>query len=124
MDILEGGTGADTFVFVMNGENSQPFDGNDRILDFNPAEDRIILTRGKDWLQTDLAAFDATPEVQRLHFKTWRHDTPPVIHINAVEIKAHDGRLLTAKEVLDALRIHTPDNVYSRFPKKWHRIFS
>lgn len=41
-DLLVGGAGADRFVFA-------PGQGKDRILDFDPDEDRIVLAAGMEW---------------------------------------------------------------------------
>lgn len=65
-DILEGGAGADTLSgdlgddLLDGGEGGDRFafaagHGHDRILDFDPDEDRILLTSGLSWQATDSA---------------------------------------------------------------------
>lgn len=47
-DLLEGGEGGDRFAFAVGH-------GHDRILDFDPDEDRILLTSGMSWQAADSA---------------------------------------------------------------------
>ena len=43
-DLLSGGAGADHFVFAAYGEAGSGFAGHDIITDFNPKQDRLLLT--------------------------------------------------------------------------------
>ncbi|WP_298046573.1 hypothetical protein [uncultured Cardiobacterium sp.] len=104
VDHLAGGKGADTFVYIMDGKNSFPYQNNDQILDFNPAEgDRIVLTRGDGWtLQFDKVEFVADAHVQRLQYKVYKGTEA---YINAIHIQSHDGHLFGVEEIMKAVTI-------------------
>ncbi|WP_049152998.1 hypothetical protein, partial [Cardiobacterium hominis] len=104
VDHLAGGKGADTFVYIMDGKNSFPYQNNDQILDFNPAEgDRIVLTRGDGWtLQFDKVEFVADAHVQRLQYKVYKGSEA---YINAIHIQSHDGHLFGVEEIMKAVTI-------------------
>ena len=104
VDYLAGGKGADTFVYAMDGENSFPYQNNDQILDFNPAEgDRIVLTRGEGWtLQFDRVEFEAAAHVQRLQYKVYKGSES---YINAIQIHSHDGHAFSVDEIMNAVTI-------------------
>ena len=104
VDHLAGGKGADTFVYIMDGKNSFPYQNNDQILDFNPAEgDRIVLTRGDGWtLQFDKVDFVADAHVQRLQYKVYKGSEA---YINAIHIQSHDGHLFGVEEIMKAVTI-------------------
>ena len=104
VDFLEGGKGADTFIYAMDGENSFPYQNNDHILDFNPAEgDRIVLTRGEGWtLQFDRVEFEAAAHVQRLQYKVYKGSEG---YINAIQIHSHDGHAFSVDEIMNAITV-------------------
>ena len=88
----------------MDGENSFPYQNNDHILDFNPAEgDRIVLTRGEGWtLQFDRVEFEAAAHVQRLQYKVYKGSEG---YINAIQIHSHDGHAFSVDEIMNAITI-------------------
>ena len=101
IDFMYGGNGKDQFVMIMDGQNSFPYQQNDKIRDFNPAEDTIVLTRAPGWnLLFNQVVFDEN--VQRLQYKVWQGSES---YINAIEIRSYNGQPLSQEEVLAATHI-------------------
>ena len=101
IDFMYGGNGKDQFVMIMDGQNSFPYQQNDKIRDFNPTEDTIVLTRAPGWnLLFNQVVFDEN--VQRLQYKVWKGSES---YINAIEVRSYNGQPLSQEEVLAATNI-------------------
>ena len=97
--LLEGGTGADTFAYLLDSNDAASWNEPSRILDFNPQEgDRIVLAGG-DHVKAEVS-HDASG--QHLHV------TDDAGHSRTIDIGAQNGKTLTAEDILSHVEIRTP----------------
>ena len=98
--LQEGGAGADTFAYLLDGGDTLHWQGASTITDYNPGEgDRIVLKHGAGW-QVESVDFD--PATQNLTIKA-THGAQT--YSNTVHIHAHDGHHFNTEEILNAVTI-------------------
>ena len=98
--LQEGGAGADTFAYLLDGGDTLHWQGASTITDYNPGEgDRIVLKHGTGW-QVESVDFD--PATQNLTIKA-THGAQT--YSNTVHIHAHDGHYFNTEEILNAVTI-------------------
>ncbi|MFM2354727.1 MAG: hypothetical protein RLZZ528_463 [Pseudomonadota bacterium] len=89
-DALTGGSGADLFVLVSDG-------ADDRVLDFNKAEDRL-----------DLSDFGLIYSVSQIAVTSTATGAILTFGAGVVEVFSHDGSPLTAADFTDANTLNLP----------------
>lgn len=98
---LKGGDGRDSFVFLMDNGEPLAWKGMDTIADFNLSDDCIVLVRPKaSTLLPENVQF--SEEIQQLSIQ-WQHGDNSYTH--SVEIRSHDGQLLSEIDILKAVQI-------------------
>ena len=98
--LQEGGAGADTFAYLLDGGDTLHWQGASTITDYNPGEgDRIVLKHGTGW-QVESVDFD--PATQNLTIKA-THGAQT--YSNTVHLHAHDGHHFNTEEILNAVTI-------------------
>ena len=98
--LQEGGAGADTFAYLLDGGDTLHWQGASTITDYNPGEgDRIVLKHGAGW-QVESVDFD--PATQNLTIKATHGEQT---YSNTVHIHAHDGHHFNTEEILNAVTI-------------------
>ena len=101
--LLEGGTGADTFAYLLDSNDATSWNEPSHILDFNPQEgDRIVLAGG-DHVKAEVSS-DAGG--QHLHV------TDAAGHVRTIDIASGNGKTLTAEDILSHVDIQTPQPSY------------
>ena len=98
---LAGGDGRDSFVFLMDRSEQLPLEGVDTIADFNKTDDRIVLV-SPEASPLSLENIQFREDVQQLSIQ-WQYGDSS--HTHSVEIRSHDGQLLSEMEILKAVQI-------------------
>lgn len=98
---FDGTDGRDSFVFLMDKGEPLTWQGMDTIADFNMVDDRIVLVSPEaSTLLPENIQF--SEDAQQLSIQ-WQHGDNSYTH--SVEIRSHDGQLLSEMDILKAVQI-------------------
>ncbi|MDO5687424.1 MAG: hypothetical protein Q4G42_08615 [Neisseria sp.] len=101
VSIMRGGAGKDTFIFTT--EHSRDFNTAlvDQILDFNPGEDKILLTHSEGWsvIQSQGSWVES---LQRFQYHVAKDNA---WYFNGISIRTYDGHAMTYDELMSAVEI-------------------